>query len=137
MKYKYNLLVLVMASLHSVSADEAIDKVILMRGEINIITDQENENQQSNITCIFSAIDNLPNSFSSISNNFVSDDWSTIVSIDNLQPNLNQQQIKITINGEKHCISNYGDGVRLNSYIDTDSLYKIDIFQGLTEGFSQ
>lgn len=89
--------------------------------------------QQSNLTSVLAAIDNLPGVLINEGDTFGSDDWSTTVSIRGFQISLDEQQIGITIDGIANGNSNYGGGAKANRYIDTENLSYIQVSQGTAD----
>lgn len=69
---------------------------------------QDMVKQQSAMTSILAAIDNLPGVLINEGDTFGSDDWSTTVSIRGFQISLDEQQVGITVDGIANGNSNYG-----------------------------
>jgi outer membrane receptor for Fe3+-dicitrate len=94
---------------------------------------QDMVKQQSTMTSILAAIDNLPGVLINEGDTFGSDDWSTTVSIRGFQISLDEQQVGITVDGIANGNSNYGGGAKANRYIDTENLGFIQVSQGTAD----
>ena len=94
---------------------------------------QDMVKQQSAMTSILAAIDNLPGVLINEGDTFGSDDWSTTVSIRGFQISLDEQQVGITVDGIANGNSNYGGGAKANRYIDTENLGFIQVSQGTAD----
>jgi outer membrane receptor for Fe3+-dicitrate len=89
--------------------------------------------QQTSMTSVLAAIDNLPGVLINEGDTFGADDWSTSISIRGFQVDLSQQQIGMTVDGIANGNSNYGGGAKANRYIDTENLARVDVSQGTAD----
>jgi iron complex outermembrane receptor protein len=96
-------------------------------------TSDEMMKQQTSMTSVLAAIDNLPGVLINEGDTFGADDWSTSISIRGFQVDLSQQQIGMTIDGIANGNSNYGGGAKANRYIDTENLARVDVSQGTAD----
>lgn len=99
----------------------------------NSATSEDMIKQQSSMTSVLAAVDNLPGVLINEGDTFGSDDWSTSISIRGFQVDLSQQQIGMTIDGIANGNSNYGGGAKANRYIDTENLRAVDVSQGTAD----
>ncbi len=96
-------------------------------------TSDEMMKQQTSMTSVLAAIDNLPGVLINEGDTFGADDWSTSISIRGFQVDLSQQQIGMTVDGIANGNSNYGGGAKANRYIDTENLARVDVSQGTAD----
>ena len=96
-------------------------------------TSDEMMKQQTSMTSVLAAIDNLPGVLINEGDTFGADDWSTSISIRGFQVDLSQQQIGMTVDGIANGNSNYGGGAKANRYIDTENLTRVDVSQGTAD----
>jgi iron complex outermembrane receptor protein len=89
--------------------------------------------QQTSMTSVLAAIDNLPGVLINEGDAFGADDWSSSISIRGFQVDVNQQQIGMTIDGIANGNSNYGGGAKANRYIDTENLGRVEVSQGTAD----
>lgn len=99
----------------------------------NNATDDAMIKQQSSLTSVLAAVDNLPGVLINEGDTFGSDDWSTSISIRGFQVDLSQQQIGITVDGIANGNSNYGGGAKANRFIDTENLRAVEVSQGTAD----
>ena len=99
----------------------------------NNATDEAMVQQQTSMTSVLAAIDNLPGVLINEGDAFGSDDWSTSISIRGFQVDLNQQQIGMTVDGIANGNSNYGGGAKANRYIDTENMRAVEVSQGTAD----
>ncbi len=127
----------------AVQADEAAVEVPDEIEEVTVIgrsvsyannaTDEPMLKQQTSLTSVLAAVDNLPGVLINEGDTFGSDDWSTSISIRGFQVDLSQQQIGITVDGIANGNSNYGGGAKANRYIDTENLRAVEVSQGTAD----
>lgn len=99
----------------------------------NSLVSDSMKDQQSTLTSVLAAIDNLPGVLINEGDVFGSDDWSTTVSIRGFQISLDEQQIGMTVDGVPNGNSNYGGGAKANRYVDTLNLETIVVSQGTAD----
>lgn len=112
---------------------EAITVVGKSVSYANNQTSEEMIKQQTSMTSVLAAIDNLPGVLINEGDTFGADDWSTSISIRGFQVDLSQQQIGMTVDGIANGNSNYGGGAKANRYIDTENLARVDVSQGTAD----
>lgn len=119
------------------AADDAVVEEITVIGRsvsyANNATDENMLKQQTSMTSVLAAIDNLPGVLINEGDTFGADDWSTSISIRGFQVDLSQQQVGITIDGMANGNSNYGGGAKANRYIDTENLRTVEVSQGTAD----
>lgn len=119
------------------SADSAAIEQITVIGRsvsfANNATDEGMLKQQTSMTSVLAAIDNLPGVLINEGDTFGADDWSTSISIRGFQVDLSQQQVGITIDGIANGNSNYGGGAKANRFIDTENLRAVEVSQGTAD----
>ena len=133
------------ASTPAFALEEAVDNVskgavleeIMVVGRsvsyANNATSPEMLKQQTSMTSVLAAVDNLPGVLINEGDTFGADDWSTSISIRGFQVDLSQQQIGMTIDGIANGNSNYGGGAKANRYIDTENLRAVEVSQGTAD----
>ncbi len=142
--YKPSLLALSVLSAISIptyaeeaSADDAVVEEITVIGRsvsyANNATDENMLKQQTSMTSVLAAIDNLPGVLINEGDTFGADDWSTSISIRGFQVDLSQQQVGITVDGLANGNSNYGGGAKANRFIDTENLRAVEVSQGTAD----
>lgn len=123
----------VFAAEESAENMEAITVIGRSVSYANNQTSDEMLKQQTSMTSVLAAIDNLPGVLINEGDTFGADDWSTSISIRGFQVDLSQQQIGMTIDGIANGNSNYGGGAKANRYIDTENLARVDVSQGTAD----
>lgn len=122
-----------LAAEESAEKMEAITVVGRSVSYANNQTSDEMMKQQTSMTSVLAAIDNLPGVLINEGDTFGADDWSTSISIRGFQVDLSQQQIGMTVDGIANGNSNYGGGAKANRYIDTENLARVDVSQGTAD----
>ena len=89
--------------------------------------------QQTPITSVLAAIDNLPGVSIQEGDTYGFDDWSTTIAIRGFQVSLDEQQIGMTIDSMPNGNSNYGGGAKANRYIDSENLAGVAVSQGTAD----
>jgi len=112
---------------------DTIEEVVAVGKPIaqgNNTTSDAMKNQQSSITSVFAAVDNLPGISISEGDTFGSDDWSTTITARGYSINLSEQQLGITVDGIPNGGSSYGGGSKANRFLDAENMDKVEVFQG-------
>lgn len=118
------------------SDDVGIEKIQVIGKSVSYANNETTDamqKQQSSLTSVLAAIDNLPGVLINEGDTFGSDDWSTTISIRGFQVSLDEQQIGITVDGIANGNSNYGGGAKANRYIDTENLQRVEVSQGTAD----
>lgn len=118
------------------SDDAGIEKIQVIGKSVSYANNETTDamqKQQSSLTSVLAAIDNLPGVLINEGDTFGSDDWSTTISIRGFQVSLDEQQIGITVDGIANGNSNYGGGAKANRYIDTENLQRVEVSQGTAD----
>ena len=118
------------------SAEENMESITVVGKSVSYANNQTSDEmmkQQTSMTSVLAAIDNLPGVLINEGDTFGADDWSTSISIRGFQVDLSQQQIGITVDGIANGNSNYGGGAKANRYIDTENLARVDVSQGTAD----
>jgi outer membrane receptor protein involved in Fe transport len=118
------------------SAEEGMESITVVGRSVSYANNQTSDEmlkQQTSMTSVLAAIDNLPGVLINEGDTFGADDWSTSISIRGFQVDLSQQQIGITVDGIANGNSNYGGGAKANRYIDTENLARVDVSQGTAD----
>lgn len=98
----------------------------------NLVT-EEMLHQQSNITNVMAAVDNLPGIMIQEGDTFGSDDWSASISMRGFVVDLNNQQLGMTMDGIPLGESNYGGGTKPNRWLDSENLMTVEVSQGTSD----
>jgi outer membrane receptor for Fe3+-dicitrate len=129
----YALSIPVIAQEEAADDVEAITVIGRSVSYANNQTSDEMMKQQTSMTSVLAAIDNLPGVLINEGDTFGADDWSTSISIRGFQVDSSQQQIGTTVDGIANGNSNYGGGAKANRYIDTENLARVDVSQGTAD----
>ena len=89
--------------------------------------------QQSNITSVTSAVDNLPGVSVQEGDAYGFDDWSSNVAMRGFQVTINDAQIGTTIDGFPNGTSDYWSGAKANRFIDPMNLGGVEVSQGTAD----
>jgi outer membrane receptor for Fe3+-dicitrate len=117
-------------------SEEIMESITVVGKSVSYANNQTSDEmmkQQTSMTSVLAAIDNLPGVLINEGDTFGADDWSTSISIRGFQVDLSQQQIGTTIDGIANGNSNYGGGAKANRYIDTENLARVDVSQGTAD----
>lgn len=118
------------------ATNESMESITVVGKSVSYANNQTSDEmikQQTSMTSVLAAIDNLPGVLINEGDTFGADDWSTSISIRGFQVDLSQQQIGITIDSIANGNSNYGGGAKANRYIDTENLARVDVSQGTAD----
>ena len=118
------------------TADNNVEAITVIGRSVSYANNQTSDEmmkQQTSMTSVLAAIDNLPGVLINEGDTFGADDWSTSISIRGFQVDSSQQQIGMTIDGIANGNSNYGGGAKANRYIDTENLARVDVSQGTAD----
>ena len=121
---------------NAVDEAQAIEQITVVGRSVSYANNAIDDNmlkQQSSMTSVLAAIDNLPGVLINEGDTFGADDWSTSISIRGFQVDLSQQQIGITVDGIANGNSNYGGGAKANRFIDTENLRSVEVSQGTAD----
>ena len=89
--------------------------------------------QQSNITSVTAAVDNLPGVSVQEGDAYGFDDWSSNVAVRGFQVTISEAQIGTTIDGFPNGTSDYFSGAKANRFVDPMNLQSVEVSQGTAD----
>ena len=89
--------------------------------------------QQSNITSVTAAVDNLPGVSVQEGDAYGFDDWSSNVAMRGFQVTISEAQIGTTIDGFPNGTSDYFSGAKANRFVDPMNLQSVEVSQGTAD----